>query len=50
MNIVQTGKAEYDSSKEEDKQQQFATGSIFQGLRADIDGCVYCESLRAVGY
>ncbi|EDR11411.1 uncharacterized protein LACBIDRAFT_313549 [Laccaria bicolor S238N-H82] len=36
--LIYTGKAEYDSSKEEDKQQQFGTGSIFQGLRADIDG------------
>ncbi|KAJ7251757.1 hypothetical protein B0H12DRAFT_1118770 [Mycena haematopus] len=36
--IYGTAKDEYDASKKEDEQQPFATGSIFQGLRADIDG------------
>ncbi|THH29159.1 hypothetical protein EUX98_g5023 [Antrodiella citrinella] len=38
MRITQTGKDEYDASKKEDSKQPEATGSIFQGLRADIDG------------
>ncbi|KAJ7874669.1 hypothetical protein B0H14DRAFT_2717085 [Mycena olivaceomarginata] len=36
--LIYTAKDEYDASKKEDEQQPFATGSIFQGLRADIDG------------
>ena len=34
----QTGKDEYDVSKKEDEAQPKSTGSIFQGLRADLDG------------
>ena len=37
----QTGKDEYDSSKKEDETQHKATGTVFQGLRADIDGYVW---------
>jgi hypothetical protein len=36
--LLQTGKDEYDASKKEDDAQPKATGSIFQGLRADLDG------------
>ncbi|RDB24786.1 hypothetical protein Hypma_008085 [Hypsizygus marmoreus] len=36
--LIYTAKDEYDASKKEDEQQPFATGSIFQGLRADLDG------------
>ncbi|KAJ7647485.1 hypothetical protein FB45DRAFT_893565 [Roridomyces roridus] len=36
--LIYTAKDEYDASKKEDEQQTFATGSIFQGLRADIEG------------
>ncbi|KAJ7188459.1 hypothetical protein C8R46DRAFT_1171527 [Mycena filopes] len=36
--LIYTAKDEYDASKNEDEQQPFATGSIFQGLRADIEG------------
>ncbi|KAJ7129825.1 hypothetical protein C8R43DRAFT_1026002 [Mycena crocata] len=36
--LIYTAKDEYDASKREDEQQPFATGSIFQGLRADIEG------------
>lgn len=36
--VLQTGKEEYDSSKKEEAQSPLATGSVFQGLRADIDG------------
>ncbi len=35
-----TGKDEYDASKKEDEKEPEATGSVFQGLRADIDGYV----------
>ena len=34
----QTGKNEYDASKSEDAKHGRTTGSVFQGLRADIDG------------
>ncbi|KAJ7209538.1 hypothetical protein GGX14DRAFT_451864 [Mycena pura] len=36
--LIYTAKDEYDASKKEDDQLPFATGSIFQGLRADIEG------------
>ncbi|KAF9562769.1 hypothetical protein CPC08DRAFT_749290 [Agrocybe pediades] len=36
--LIYTGKDEYDLSLEEEARQPEATGSIFQGLRADIDG------------
>ncbi|KAI0670652.1 hypothetical protein C8Q78DRAFT_1037269 [Trametes maxima] len=36
--LIYTGKAEYDASKSEDEKQGRTTGSVFQGLRADIDG------------
>lgn len=35
---LQTGKDEYDASKKEDSRHSEDTGSIFQGLRADIEG------------
>ena len=35
---MKTAKEEYDASIKEDEKQQFATGSVFQGLRADLDG------------
>lgn len=35
---VKTAKDEYDASVKEDEKQPFATGSIFQGLRADLNG------------
>ncbi|KAK7445396.1 hypothetical protein VKT23_014813 [Stygiomarasmius scandens] len=36
--LIYTGKDQYDASKKEDEQQSFTTGSIFQGLRADLEG------------
>ncbi|KAF8972951.1 hypothetical protein BDZ97DRAFT_1778504 [Flammula alnicola] len=36
--LIYTAKDEYDASLEEDAKQPEATGSIFQGLRADIEG------------
>ncbi|KAF9644423.1 hypothetical protein BDM02DRAFT_3272450 [Thelephora ganbajun] len=36
--LIYTGKDEYDASKKEDDTQPKATGTIFQGLRADLDG------------
>ncbi|PPQ89567.1 hypothetical protein CVT25_012239 [Psilocybe cyanescens] len=36
--LIYTAKDEYDSSLEEEAKQPEATGSIFQGLRADLDG------------
>ena len=35
---MKTAKDEYDTSMKEDEKQPFATGSVFQGLRADLDG------------
>ncbi|CDO69004.1 hypothetical protein BN946_scf184834.g11 [Trametes cinnabarina] len=36
--LIYTGKAEYDASKSEDEKQGRTSGSVFQGLRADIEG------------
>ncbi|TFK45667.1 hypothetical protein OE88DRAFT_1668942 [Heliocybe sulcata] len=36
--LIYTGKDEYDDSKKEDDRYPYTTGSIFQGLRADLDG------------
>ncbi|KAF8070283.1 hypothetical protein FPV67DRAFT_1486835 [Lyophyllum atratum] len=36
--LIYTAKDEYDASIKEDEQQSSSTGSIFQGLRADLDG------------
>ncbi|PPQ99714.1 hypothetical protein CVT24_009697 [Panaeolus cyanescens] len=36
--LIYTAKNEYDASVQEDAKQPEATGSIFQGLRADLDG------------
>ncbi|OCH90810.1 hypothetical protein OBBRIDRAFT_834709 [Obba rivulosa] len=38
LELIYTGKDEYDASKKEDEKQPKATGSIFQGLRADLEG------------
>ncbi|KAH8102310.1 hypothetical protein BXZ70DRAFT_1017278, partial [Cristinia sonorae] len=38
LELIYTGKDEYDASKREDSKQPEATGSIFQGLRADVEG------------
>ena len=46
----QTGKDEYDSSKKEDEQEPEATGSIFQGLRADIEGYDHVTSSESTPY
>jgi hypothetical protein len=49
--LIYTAKDEYDASKKEDEQQSFATGSIFQGLRADIEGFVHMSmNIRAFIY
>ncbi|KAI8998895.1 hypothetical protein BD414DRAFT_519966 [Trametes punicea] len=36
--LIYTGKAEYDASKREDEKHGRTAGSVFQGLRADLDG------------
>ncbi|KAG6862294.1 hypothetical protein C0995_015991 [Termitomyces sp. Mi166 len=36
--LIYTAKDEYDASKREEEQQPAAMGSIFQGLRADLEG------------
>lgn len=36
---MQTGKDEYEASVQAENKIQFATGSVFQGLRADLTGC-----------
>jgi hypothetical protein len=35
---LKTAKGEYDASLEEDARHPFATGTVFQGLRADLNG------------
>ncbi|KAG8215924.1 hypothetical protein J3R82DRAFT_7898 [Butyriboletus roseoflavus] len=39
--LIYTGKDEYDQSLADDKNQSVACGSIFQGLRADLNGVGY---------
>jgi hypothetical protein len=36
----QTGKDEYDASVKAEEKAAYATGSVFQGLRADLEGFV----------
>ncbi|KII91548.1 hypothetical protein PLICRDRAFT_512049 [Plicaturopsis crispa FD-325 SS-3] len=36
--LIYTAKDEYDASVQEDEKLTFATGSVFQGLRADLEG------------
>ncbi|KAI0077558.1 hypothetical protein K474DRAFT_1750473 [Panus rudis PR-1116 ss-1] len=38
LELIFTGKEQYDASMKEDEQELDRTGSIFQGLRADIEG------------
>ncbi|KAL4253718.1 hypothetical protein ABKN59_003690 [Abortiporus biennis] len=38
LELIYTGKDEYDASRKEDESAPVNTGSIFQGLRADVDG------------
>jgi hypothetical protein len=44
LSFTQTGKEEYDSSVKAEEEAAHATGSVFQGLRADLEGSV--ASLR----
>jgi hypothetical protein len=44
LSFTQTGKEEYDSSVKAEDEGAYATGSVFQGLRADLEGFV--ASLR----
>jgi hypothetical protein len=38
LTVFKTAKDQYDASLEEDKKHLEVTSSIFQGLRADLDG------------
>jgi hypothetical protein len=40
LTFAQTGKDEYDSSVKAEEKAAYATGSVFQGLRADLEGFV----------
>ena len=40
LRFKQTGKSEYDASVQEDDELKTGAGSVFQGLRADLEGCV----------
>ena len=44
LTLAQTGKDAYDSSVKAEGRAAYATGSVFQGLRADLEGFV--TSLR----
>jgi hypothetical protein len=44
LSFAQTGKEEYDSSVKAEEEAAYATGNVFQGLRADLEGFV--ASLR----
>ena len=40
LSSAQTGKEEYDLSVKAQEEAAYATGSVFQGLRADLEGFV----------
>ena len=40
LTFLQTGKDAYDSSVKAEEEAAPATGSVFQGLRADLEGLV----------
>jgi hypothetical protein len=44
----QTGKEEYDSSVKAEEEATYATESVFQGLRADLDGFVASLSVNVI--
>jgi hypothetical protein len=44
--LVQTGKEEYDSSVKAEKEATYTTESVFQELRADLEGFVASLSLN----
>ena len=45
---AQTGKDEYDSSVKAEEKAAYATGSVFQGLRADLEGFVTSLSVNVM--
>ena len=40
LSLSQTGKEEYDSSVNAEEDAAYATGSVFQGLRVDLEAFV----------
>ena len=48
LSFTQTGKEEYDSSIKADEEVAHATGSVFQGLRADLEGFVASLKLKVI--
>ena len=40
LSFAQTGKEDYDSSVKAEEEAAYATRSVFQGLRADLEGFV----------
>ena len=40
LSSAQTGKEEYDSSVKAEEETAYATGTVFQGLRVDLEGFV----------
>ena len=40
LSVSQMGKEEYDSTVKAEGEVAYATGSVFQGLRADLEGFV----------
>ena len=46
--FAQTGKEEYDSSVKAEKEAAYTTGSVFQGLRADLEGFVASLRVKVV--
>jgi hypothetical protein len=48
LSFAQTGKEEYDSSVKAEEEAAYATGSVFQGLRADLEGFVALLRVKVV--
>jgi hypothetical protein len=48
LTFAKTGKDEYDSSVKAEEKAAYATGSVFQGLRADLEGFVALPRVNSI--
>ena len=48
LTFAKTGKDEYDSSVKAEEKAAYATGSVFQGLRADLEGFVPSRRVNSI--
>ncbi len=48
LTVVQTGKEEYDLGVKAEEEAAYSTGSVFQELRADLEGFVASLSVNVI--